>query len=260
MTRANQVHYRQVRFLGRFSNACLHCSDLSSASRRYALPTAINSWRDENAGIDSLLLTLDAQPRLRFQSDGIGQSFDRREVIRRLLESRMPEVKATVLNLFSGVPFLPSHGANPAASRIHLSLQERYKDMAQLNRFHPDRRNPPAAESVAPVREIDALKDSRWAEFIEGHPRACAFHSIGWLKALKVSYGYDPFVLTTAQPGEALKDGIGSLAGSELAHWSENCVSAFLGSLRSLGRRREDPDAADKPRPAVSGGGEVEIH
>ncbi len=69
--------------------------------------------------------------------------------------------------------------------------------------------NPPGrTESVAPVCEIDALKDSRWAEFIEGHPRACAFHSIGWLKALKVSYGYDPFVLTTAQPGEALKDGI----------------------------------------------------
>jgi hypothetical protein len=69
--------------------------------------------------------------------------------------------------------------------------------------------NPPGrTESVAPVCEIDPLKDSRWADFIERHPRACAFHSIGWLKALKVSYGYDPFVLTTAQPAEALKDGM----------------------------------------------------
>ncbi len=67
---------------------------------------------------------------------------------------------------------------------------------------------PRPAESTSPVCEIDPLKDSRWADFVEKHPRACAFHSTGWLKALKVSYRYDPFVLTTAQPGEILSDGL----------------------------------------------------
>jgi polysaccharide pyruvyl transferase WcaK-like protein len=69
----------------------------------------------ETLGIDSIVADARTQtiPQIL---DGIGQSFDRREAIRRQLESRMPEVKAAVLNLFSDVPFLPSHGANPDAA------------------------------------------------------------------------------------------------------------------------------------------------
>ncbi len=68
----------------------------------------------ETLGIDSIVADARTQTTSEIL-DGIGQTFDRREAIRRQLESRMPEVKATVLNLFSGVPFLPSHGANPDA-------------------------------------------------------------------------------------------------------------------------------------------------
>ena len=40
------------------------------------------------------------------------------------------------------------------------------------------------------------------------HPRASAFHRRGWLEALNKTYGYKPFVLTSAAPVEPLKDGI----------------------------------------------------
>jgi CelD/BcsL family acetyltransferase involved in cellulose biosynthesis len=55
---------------------------------------------------------------------------------------------------------------------------------------------------------IDPLEDGRWAEFLERQPNASVFHSPGWLKALKVTYGYEPVVYTSSRPGEALQDGV----------------------------------------------------
>jgi hypothetical protein len=40
------------------------------------------------------------------------------------------------------------------------------------------------------------------------HPRASVFHERGWLEGLARSYGYQPYVLTTAASGEKLEDGI----------------------------------------------------
>lgn len=42
---------------------------------------------------------------------------------------------------------------------------------------------------------IDPLTDPRWADLIARHPRACTFHSGGWLEALKRTYGYQPIAL-----------------------------------------------------------------
>jgi hypothetical protein len=55
---------------------------------------------------------------------------------------------------------------------------------------------------------IDPLTDTRWDDLVARHPSASAFHRRGWLEALKQTYGYEPFVLTSASPAESLTDGI----------------------------------------------------
>ena len=52
------------------------------------------------------------------------------------------------------------------------------------------------------------LFDNRWDDLVARHPQASAFHQRGWLEALARTYGYEPFVLTSAPPGQPLSDGI----------------------------------------------------
>jgi CelD/BcsL family acetyltransferase involved in cellulose biosynthesis len=59
-----------------------------------------------------------------------------------------------------------------------------------------------------PVFHLDPLQDTRWEEFLERHPQSSVFHTPGWLRALRRTYGYEPCVVTTAAPGEALRNGI----------------------------------------------------
>jgi folate-dependent phosphoribosylglycinamide formyltransferase PurN len=68
--------------------------------------------------------------------------------------------------------------------------------------------------SIAPrnnssaVYAIDPLRDPRWSAFIERHPNTSVFHSVPWLQALKRTYGFEPIVYTTSQPGSDLQNGI----------------------------------------------------
>jgi len=55
---------------------------------------------------------------------------------------------------------------------------------------------------------LNPLTDSRWDDLVARHPRASAFHRRGWIEALTRTYGYAPFVLTTAPSGTPLGDGI----------------------------------------------------
>jgi len=55
---------------------------------------------------------------------------------------------------------------------------------------------------------IDPLSDPRWDDLVARHPRASAFHRRGWLEALRQTYGYKPFVLTSALANEQLTDGL----------------------------------------------------
>jgi len=59
-----------------------------------------------------------------------------------------------------------------------------------------------------PVYKLDPLADPRWEEFLGRHPQASVFHTPGWLEALRRTYDYEPFVVTTAPPGEELRNGI----------------------------------------------------
>ncbi|HTR67367.1 MAG TPA: GNAT family N-acetyltransferase [Terriglobales bacterium] len=58
------------------------------------------------------------------------------------------------------------------------------------------------------VYRIDPLNDPRWADFLHSQPAASIFHTPGWLQALRRTYGYEPFVLTTTPPGRELANGL----------------------------------------------------
>lgn len=53
----------------------------------------------------------------------------------------------------------------------------------------------------------DPIGDRLWSELLDRHPAASVFHSPGWLSALRQTYGYEPFVVTTS-PGETLENGV----------------------------------------------------
>jgi CelD/BcsL family acetyltransferase involved in cellulose biosynthesis len=55
---------------------------------------------------------------------------------------------------------------------------------------------------------IDPLSDGRWERFISRHPNASAFHTTGWLEALRRTYDYQPVAYTSAAPHQELEDGI----------------------------------------------------
>jgi hypothetical protein len=58
------------------------------------------------------------------------------------------------------------------------------------------------------IKVVDPIADRRWDELVAHHPKASVFHKRGWLKALRLTYGYEPFVLTSAAPGEVMKNGM----------------------------------------------------
>jgi hypothetical protein len=58
------------------------------------------------------------------------------------------------------------------------------------------------------VFEIDPLVDPRWPRFVETHAQASVFHSVAWLTAIRNTYGFQPFVHTTAKPEDELQNGI----------------------------------------------------
>jgi hypothetical protein len=89
---------------------------------------------------------------------------------------------------------------------------------------------------------IDPLADARWDDLVDRHPSASPFHRRGWLEALKQTYGYKPFVLTSASPGESLADGIVAcritswLTGTRLVSlpFADHCEPLFSDSGEKL--------------------------
>jgi len=104
--------------------------------------------------------------------------------------------------------------------------------------------------------QLDPLKDSRWAALVAKHPKASVFHTIGWLQALRRTYGYEPLAFTTSPPTGELKNGIvfclidSWLTGRRLVSlpFSDHCeplcdsseeLNFLIGSLRSA-RKQQD--------------------
>lgn len=61
---------------------------------------------------------------------------------------------------------------------------------------------------IVPIRILDPVTDPGWQELSSRHGRASVFHTPGWLEALRLTYRYRPFVLTSGLPGAPLEDGI----------------------------------------------------
>lgn len=58
-----------------------------------------------------------------------------------------------------------------------------------------------------PIYEINPLEDPRWEKLAENHPRGSVFHSTPWLKALQMTYDYQPMVVSTCPPAVPLTNG-----------------------------------------------------
>ena len=58
------------------------------------------------------------------------------------------------------------------------------------------------------VFSFDPLKDGRWDSFLARHPRSSIFHSSGWLRSLKTTYGYIPLAFTTSPPTDELRNAL----------------------------------------------------
>ncbi|NGZ09503.1 MAG: GNAT family N-acetyltransferase [Nitrospira sp. LK70] len=106
------------------------------------------------------------------------------------------------------------------------------------------------------VWTINPLLDDRWPKFVDRHPNSSVFHTIGWLQALRTTYGYEPVVLTTSAPFEKLTNALlfcvvrSWLTGSRLVSlpFTDHCeplvenreqlrsLSAHLETLRSTQR------------------------
>lgn len=64
--------------------------------------------------------------------------------------------------------------------------------------------------------QFDPTQDTRWKQFVESNSSASIFHSMGWLTALRYTYGYRPVAFTTSPPDSELKNGI---VCCEIASW-----------------------------------------
>jgi len=92
------------------------------------------------------------------------------------------------------------------------------------------------------IQILNPLVDRRWDELVARHPSASVFHQRGWLDALARTYGYEPYVLTTAAEGEPLEDGIvvcrvsSWMTGTRLVSlpFSDHC-DPLLGKPSDLG-------------------------
>jgi len=92
-----------------------------------------------------------------------------------------------------------------------------------------------------PLYTIDPLTDRRWEDLVAVHPNASIFHQVGWLRALAVTYGYKPIIVTDASPSDELRDAIpfckvaSWITGTRLVSlpFADHCAPLLQGDERS---------------------------
>jgi len=85
------------------------------------------------------------------------------------------------------------------------------------------------------VHRVDPLADPRWSAFVDRTPQSSVFHSVGWLQALRRTYGYEPRAYTTSASGAELTNAVvvssirSWLTGSRLVSgaFSDHCDPLF---------------------------------
>jgi len=58
------------------------------------------------------------------------------------------------------------------------------------------------------VLTVNPLNDSRWNDLVETHPNSSIFHTVGWLEALRRTYGYEPCVVSIDSKNKPLSNGL----------------------------------------------------
>lgn len=58
------------------------------------------------------------------------------------------------------------------------------------------------------VHEVAPLRDPRWQDLVRRHSAASVFHSPGWLRALQLTYGYEPVAFSTSPATKELANGL----------------------------------------------------
>ena len=81
------------------------------------------------------------------------------------------------------------------------------RQLESLTNITQDWANAKKMDSPMRFYQFDPTTDARWAELVDRHPKASVFHSVGWLKALQLTYGYEPMAFTTSPPTEGLNNG-----------------------------------------------------
>ncbi len=59
-----------------------------------------------------------------------------------------------------------------------------------------------------PLHLIQPLEDPRWDRLVSRHPQASVFHTNGWLKGLRETYGYTILASTSSPPGQELTNAL----------------------------------------------------
>src|SRR5262249_56210369 len=98
-----------------------------------------------------------------------------------------------------GAPVVLGTLASLSSARATSSTRGVVCDLAWSGRALP-RVILPWASDAMDIYTLDPLRDTRWAEFVERHPRASIFHTPGWLDALERTYGFEPIAFTTSGP------------------------------------------------------------
>ena len=55
---------------------------------------------------------------------------------------------------------------------------------------------------------LNPLQDPRWSKFSWQNPNASVFHTVGWLRALRQTYGFEPIAFTTSGQAEEIKNAL----------------------------------------------------
>jgi hypothetical protein len=93
------------------------------------------------------------------------------------------------------------------------------------------------------VYSLNPLEDPRWAGFVQRQPQASAFHSTGWLKALRRTYGYEPIVYTTSRPAADLANAVVLCRVNSWLTGKRMVSLPFADHCEPLVERPEDRDA-----------------
>ena len=74
-----------------------------------------------------------------------------------------------------------------------------------MGRSEPIQESP---EQPLTIHCLDPLRDPRWSKFVWQDPNASVFHSLGWLRALHQTYGFEPIAFTTSGQAQELRNAV----------------------------------------------------